>query len=183
MRVKGIYALEHVISISSERDYPAVIEILTSYVRENASVKRTLHTESTGLPADIQTILTVLGRRTRTYRQEATQSLKLEETNLQGANLNWAQFQRANLRGAQLQGANLRGAQLQETILWDTQLQGAYLRGAQLQGANLRGAQLQRVDLTAVKNLTQDQINMTCIDETAIPPAGLTRPAPCPVKP
>jgi hypothetical protein len=44
-------------------------------------------------------------------------------------------------------------------------------------------AQLQGTDLTAVANLTQDQLNTACIDENTKLPEGLTRPAPCPTNP
>jgi len=63
-------------------------------------------------PADIQAILTVIGRRTRTFGNGETQYLDLGNTKLQGA----------NLLGAQLQGANLWEAQLQETYLGGTDL-------------------------------------------------------------
>jgi uncharacterized protein YjbI with pentapeptide repeats len=78
-------------------------------------------------------------------------------TNLQGANLGFAQLQGANLQNAQLQGANLQNAQLQGADLLSAQLQGANLQnarlpgaslyGVQLQGANLQGAQLQGANL------------------------------------
>ena len=55
----------------------------------------------------------------------------LQEANLRGADLHWANLRGANLRGADLQEANLRGADL---------------RGADLHWANLRGADLQEAD-------------------------------------
>jgi uncharacterized protein YjbI with pentapeptide repeats len=68
-------------------------------------------------------------------------------TNLQGANLSWAQLQGADLAEAQLQGAVLRAAELQGAVLAEAQLQGADLQGAELQGAVLAEAQLQGADL------------------------------------
>ena len=72
--------------------------------------------------------------------------------------------------------------------LWQAQLQDAQLTGAQLQDADLRGARLQGAylegaNLTSVKDLTQDELNMAFIDENTKLPEGLTRPAPCPAKP
>jgi uncharacterized protein YjbI with pentapeptide repeats len=115
--------------------------------------------------ADIQAILTVLGRRTRTYGKGESERLNLSKTNLQGANLEGAQLQRVNLVGAQLQHASLRWAQLQRADFAVAQLQSAPLGWAWLQGANLQSAQLQGADLHITKNLTQEQINMACVDE------------------
>jgi hypothetical protein len=137
VRLGGIYALER-IARDSESDHWAVMEVLTAFVREQPPAQTMSPDKSSGeretkqttqdwkLPADIQAILTVVGRRTRTFGNGEPQRLDLRNTNLQGALLG----------GAQLQGANLRGARLQE----------AFLGGAQLQGT----------DLTAVANLTQD---------------------------
>jgi hypothetical protein len=109
------------------------------------------------LAADIQAVLTVLGRRPHTYREEKDQPLNLSRTNLRGAHLEGAQLQgidfrhtqlqRANLQDAQLQGAYAPRAQLQCAVLWDALLERANLEGAQLQGAKLIGAQLQRANL------------------------------------
>ena len=77
VRLGGIYALER-IARDSEYDHPAVIEVLTTFVREQTQGR--LETSRSWLatllpkdqdasqpPADIQAILTVLGRRKRTY--------------------------------------------------------------------------------------------------------------------
>jgi hypothetical protein len=141
------------------------MEVLTAFVREHASArtlppdnpageketKESLHARM--LPSDIQAILTVIGRRTRTFGNGEAQSLDLSDTSLLGANLERAQ------------------------------LQGAYLERAQLQGAYLERAQLQGADLTSVENLTQRQLNMACIDENTKLPGYLIRPTPCPAKP
>jgi uncharacterized protein YjbI with pentapeptide repeats len=259
IRLGGIYALER-IAKDSASDHWAVVEVLTAFVREYSHrrsntpwawvsmlfVEEQLPKDQAKLrpPADIQAILTVIGRRTRTFGNGETQRLDLRNTNLQGASLKGArlqgaflsraqlqgahlidaqlqdallenaqlqdallinaQLQGAHLRGAQLrgasptdaqlQGADLRGAQLQDALLASSQLQGADLRGAQLQGADLTDAQLQGADLRGaqlqlyllpytVKNITQDQINETCIDENTTLPEGLTRPPPCPANP
>jgi hypothetical protein len=224
VRLGGIYALER-IARDSESDHWAVMEVLTAFVREQAPAKTVPHDQTSGereikespleqkSPADIQAVLTVIGRRTRTYGNGETEFLNLRNTILQGASLWGAQLQGANLNGAQLQDADLTSAKLQGASLWGAQLQGAYLggaqlqdailsgaqlqdailsgaqlqdailSGAQLQGASLDEAQLQGAYLTAVENLTQDQINMACTDENTELPAGLTKPTPCPTHP
>jgi hypothetical protein len=163
IRLGGIYALER-IARDSERDHWPIMEILTAYVRENASWKEGEHpsqedialsetqpTQSNQLPpklaSDIQAILTVLGRRTHTWEKEANQRLNLGNTDLRGANLQGAHLEKANLYRAQLQGATFYRAQLQGAYLHEAQLQGAALYRAHLEEANLYEAQLQGANL------------------------------------
>jgi len=199
VRLGGIYALER-IAIDSEKDHWSVMEVLTTFVREQTQLR--LDTEASTPKADIQSILTVLGRRKTTHRMEQQYGLNLSKTQLRRANLWAAKFQKAQFAEAQLQNANftaahlqqavLKKAQLKQAVFWEAecqgadfteaQLQGAFLWQANLQGAILTGAQLQGADLTGVKNLTQEQINETCIDDQTTLPEGLTRPDPCPTK-
>jgi uncharacterized protein YjbI with pentapeptide repeats len=192
IRLGGLYALER-IARDSESDHWAVMEVLTAFVREQAPAQTMSPEKTSGEretkeslnerkpPSDIQTILTIIGRRTRTFGNGETERLALNDTNLQGAKLNGAQLQGADLAGAQLQGTFLNWAQLQDAFLHKAQLQGAFLVhaqlqdasllmaqlqgalllyaqlqgasliGAQLQGADLRGAQLQGADLTGAQ--------------------------------
>jgi Pentapeptide repeats (8 copies) len=73
---------------------------------------------------------------------------KLKDAQLQGAFLREAQLQGAQLDSAQLQGADLSNAKLQGAGLSYAKLQGADLSGAQLQGADLSNANLQGADLS-----------------------------------
>ena len=119
VRLGGIYALER-IARDSTKDHGPIMEVLTAFVREQTHVQKTTPAkpspasgessdqERAKVPADIQAILTVLGRRTRTYGKGESQPLDLSR--------------------AQLQGAILAGAQLQGAILWEAQLQKADLR-------------------------------------------------------
>jgi hypothetical protein len=141
----GIYALER-IARDSERDRWPIMEVLTAYVRVKAPWKAEAmenHQPPPKPAADIQAILTVLGRRTRTFRQGESEELNLGDTDLRGATLTGAQLQGAILINAQLQRADLTGAQLQRAHLSFAELEGANLPNAQLQGADLAGAQLQ----------------------------------------
>jgi hypothetical protein len=107
--------------------------------------------------ADIQAVLTVLGRRTRTYgkgEKQGEQRLNLAETDLRP---------KAFLRRAELEGVIFRGAWLQGADLRRAHLRGADFRGARLRGANLAGAQLQEADFRAAHlegadNLTVEQL-------------------------
>jgi hypothetical protein len=183
LRLGGLYALER-IARDSEADHWPVMEVLTALVREQAPAKTMPPDKTSGeretkesphewKPSpDIQPILAVIGRRTRTFGKGETQPLDLSNTHLRGAHLEGTQLQNANLQGTQLQNANLIKAQLQNANLEGTQLQGANLVGAQLQsaylvkaqlhGANLAGAQLQGANLTGAElqsaNLSKAQL-------------------------
>jgi hypothetical protein len=148
MRLGGIYALER-IARDSEKDHWPIMEILTTYVRYNAAWNHLSEENKSqndfAPPPDIQAIMTVLGRRTRTYQQGEDHSLELMLTNLrnaklinahlEGAILAWAHLEGANLLGAHLNGANLLGAHLERAYFEGTDLKGASLKDAYLEGA------------------------------------------------
>ena len=151
IRLGGIYALER-IAKDSKRDHWPIMEILTAYIRtrapwpaENREEKESL-TEKKTPPPDIQAILTVVGRRTHTSKEEKV--LMLSNTDLRGANLNGAKLIGANLSGANLSGAFLIGADLSEAFLYKADLSEAKLNGAFLIGADLSGAWLGGADLS-----------------------------------
>lgn len=125
--------------------------------------------------ADIQAVLTVLGRRLAERvdfeigdnEEEPRYQLDLRRTNLckmnmrkgdfrnalfsgarmQGAYLEQAQIQGAYLRQVRMQGANLWEAQMQRAQFEQVRMQGSYVREAQMQGTDLRRAQIQAADL------------------------------------
>jgi hypothetical protein len=151
VRLGGIYTLER-IARDSATDQGPITEVLAAYVREHAAWQ-----EGKPLPqrprADIQAILTVLGR--RAWFSEEDEPLDLHETALARAYLPMARLEKvflydANLEGALLYDANLRGA-----WLWKTNLKDAILEGAHLEGA----------DLTGAVGLTWEQIQSAHIDE------------------
>ena len=186
IRVGGIYALER-IAVVSDKDYGIVVEILTTYVRERSAWKDTNTPVADQLLSkrapDIQAVLSVLGRRARTYQDGEVERLNLARTDLRRANLGGANLAGAVLSGAHLEGANLSGARLKGTILrgthleqaglqyadlreaflGDARLDGASLKGANLEeayliGAHFEGANLLEADLRGVIGLTWDQI-------------------------
>jgi uncharacterized protein YjbI with pentapeptide repeats len=164
VRLGGIYALER-IARDSERDHWAIVEVLTAFVRERArwteptcEVGDLADDESRVLQADLQAVLTVLGRRNREH--ETDQALDLSGADLRHVDLAKAHFERADLRNAHLEGANLvetyleganltkadlRGANLTKAHLDDARLVEAFLEGAD---TNLTEASLERADLT-----------------------------------
>ena len=161
VRIGGIYALERIAKDSS-KDHWTIMEILTSYVRENSSLPPQLKqypkdkqeieqrqkelAKLTEVNIDVQAVLTVIGRR-EDPEPNRDEKIDLSLTNLQKGNLFKANLQNADLRGANLQKGNLRGANLQEAVLWEVNLQEVYLERANLQEAHLIGANLQEANL------------------------------------
>jgi hypothetical protein len=169
VRLGGIYALER-IARDSPRDQGTIMEVLSAYVRDNAPAPPANAPTSAApqkLRADIQAILTVIGRRDISNDPEGfgidlsnakLSFANLSGANLSGANLSWTDrggkvdLSRANLRGADLSGAtledaDLEGAHLEDAGLEDADLSGATLTMADLDRANLDGADLDRAHL------------------------------------
>jgi uncharacterized protein YjbI with pentapeptide repeats len=163
VRLGGIYALER-IARDSEKDHWPIMEVVMAYVRENApwpakdapssgceqlpqEASPATQDQLPKLPADVQAILTVLGRRTQSYEKEE-QRLNLTRTNLHGASLGGAHLQRADLVGAHLERALLGGIHLERANLAGAHLEGALLEGAYLNPTVLMGTHLKRAFLT-----------------------------------
>ncbi len=166
VRLGGIYALER-IARDSEKDHWTIVEVLSAFVRENA--QRQGDKESTDDPAskgpraDIQAILTVLGR--RVVAREEGQYFHL--------NLSTTDLRRADLQTAHLEGAVLTNVNLREATLYQANLQGALLAKADLKGAFLIGADLRRANLSDIQNW-KDIENMRLANVYGVtnPPAG-----------
>ncbi len=183
IRLGGIYALERIARDSFERDYMTIMEVLTAYVRENASLssKGTTEQSLASAPqekprADIQAILDVLKTRQDTRRGAMGISmsyffwLDLRKTNLSGADLSDAHvfdFRVPFDETPYLRGANLSGADLSRT---------------NLRGTNLLSADLSGADLSGAEGLTQEQLKQAIGDETTKLPEGLERPKSWPQK-
>jgi hypothetical protein len=122
IRLGAIYEFEQIARLSRDHHWP-IIEILTTYIRNNASRRAYVEAfEEPGSPqADIQAILTVIGRRSVYHRDVELAPIDLRDTVLRRADL-----LEADLQGANLQGANLRKAQVTNEQLADMgSLQGA----------------------------------------------------------
>jgi hypothetical protein len=174
VRLGGIYALER-IAADSPTDHWTIVEVLCTYVRQNSPA--TNHAGKTAgrhpplrtmtpaqepkpqhLRADMQAILTVIGRR---------------DINHDPPN------RRVDLSRADLSGADLRYARLERAYLPWADLTGSQLRGAHLMVAELSGADLSRADLSGADGVIQSQLDDTLGDKnTKLPEGyGLTRPA------
>jgi hypothetical protein len=151
MRLGGIYGLEGVMNTSNQYHQP-VLEALCAFVRENTATREIMEGKSSppkAQPAiDVQAALTVIGRRTDGPGM----------VDLVGANLGGSILFNANLSGADLSHAHLKGARLSLADLSGADLSYAYLKGA--------------------RNLTQQQLDLTCGKPAMLPP-GLTLDRPC----
>lgn len=197
VRLGGIYALERIANDSPDRDYSTIMEVLTAYVRANAARSEPKPTASEPTnqepptpSADIQAILTVLGRRKKAG-QEGDVVLDLSMTDLRGARLEGAHLERAVLLRADLERARLERAHLEGANLRGANLKGAHLEEAHIEGTDLRpyiwwGAD----DITFYETahlplaeefedrLTQKQLEQAHGDEhTRLEGTGLERPA------
>ncbi len=153
-RFAAIYALER-IAKDSPKDHWTIMEILAAFIRENAPVNQQYENDSQELlklPTDIQTALTVIGRRD-SHKDPVNQKLDLRNTDLSNADLTEANLSRAILGGANLQWVNFTRANLSEADLSVTYLCGsifyeANLSKAILPEANLQGVVLRKANLS-----------------------------------
>ncbi len=154
IRLGGIYALER-IARESPKDHWPIMEVLTAFVRANASFNE--ETEpyltfekpgSTPTPekprTDIQAVLTVLGRTAVAYAQEGEKrTLDLRATYLAGVDLHNANLQRALLWKSDLQYANLMEANFCKAEFYKANLQKANCEKANLKEADFSMTNLQ----------------------------------------
>jgi uncharacterized protein YjbI with pentapeptide repeats len=188
VRIGGIYALEGV-ARDSATDHPAVVEVLTAFVREHSrepwpppdSPRTTWITwrgrfRAGGRPQerstrpDIQAAVTVLGRRdakrdTQPVRLNGADltGADLSDVKLGGADLTEATLRDADLTRADLAGADLRDADLTRADRTEATPRSADLGGADLTEAILRSADLRGADLHAatLTSATLTRANLT----------------------
>ncbi len=176
VRIGGIYALER-IAKDSPKDYWTIIEVLTSYVRNNSSLPRELkqfpkdkqgwaqrREKQKNLPEvsiDIQTALIVIGRLEDPYFDQRNEIINLSFSNLRNATLIGYIIRKKHkdidltefdgefvaMKGIYLKNANLEGANLEDAKLERANLKNANLEGANLEDANLEYAKLKGANL------------------------------------
>ncbi|WP_405814326.1 MULTISPECIES: pentapeptide repeat-containing protein [unclassified Streptomyces] len=180
-RMGGVYSLERIMR-DSDKDYGTVVEVLASFVRNEAVPKpgnpwidvevmgSELTSSGIALPEDVQAVLTVLGRRAVSASGPVVDlsvervignrlfGLSLQRANLNGANfsmamLNRVSLQRAKIAKADFGGADLSGARLEYANFRYSCLESADLSSANLKGAVLIGANLRGANLSGA-NLT-----------------------------
>ena len=156
VRIGGIYALER-IAKDSDKDHWTIMEVLTSYIRENSPFPEQEETQP--IDIDVQAALTVIGRRNRHVTQkhleelEEGKTINLTNSNLIKANLGETDFTEVNLTNANLTESNLTNANftkanLTNADLTDAEIIDAELKGIELYKANLTRAKLSNTNLT-----------------------------------
>ncbi|MBD1875060.1 pentapeptide repeat-containing protein [Nodosilinea sp. FACHB-131] len=176
VRLGGIYSLER-IARDSKADHAVVMEVLTAFVR----AKSTPREEELTLSQDIQSTLTVIGRRTPIENEQPIdlRGALLSYADLNGAFLSWVNLSWANLSGAKLFNTNLTSANLvganlinanfsfanlsSASLSW-TKLNGASLSGANLSEAKLSGAKLNGANLVGANFSDADLSRANLID-------------------
>ncbi|WP_051062180.1 pentapeptide repeat-containing protein [Ilumatobacter nonamiensis] len=143
-RAAGALALESVMRDQPQR-HAQIVELLGTLAREvardpdyEAHVSTT--TKKIRPRVDIQTVLTVLGRRDPEAQQ--FDKIRLADGYFAGANLRGAHLESATLRRA-----NLENARLEEAFMRSAELRGAHLNHADLEDADLRYANLSGASL------------------------------------
>ena len=170
VRLGGIYALER-IARDSPKDHWTIMEVLTTYVRENAYPLNSEETLAASplVRADVQSVLTVLGRRNIT--RDPVGQLDLNHANLNGSDLILAHMEGANLSFAQLRKAKFYQAYLSKTEFIGANLDEADFYNADLAGADLSYASLKGADFSSAHNIKPEQLDKTTGDEkTKLPP-------------
>jgi hypothetical protein len=162
IRLGGIYGLEQLARDSSS-EQPAVVDVLTAFVRSHAPAGSGKCTgaglgpgESSAPNVDVQTAIDAISRRNPKNDRNG-QIVDLSRTCLLAANLDdrqlgGIQMYMADLRGASvwrtdLRNANLLSSDLHGAFLWEAKLNSAKLSGCGCQKASFRRADLRDADL------------------------------------
>ena len=150
MRLGGTYELLHLAKDTKELRQ-TVLDILCANIRRTTGDDKYRRTYKSEPSKEVQSLLTLLF--VQEYEVFKGCHINLQESWLNGADLQearlWkatlvgAHLQKADLCRAHLQGANLAEAHLEEAPLSEAHLQGTDLRLAYLQGAILREAHMQ----------------------------------------
>ncbi|MEU7752667.1 pentapeptide repeat-containing protein [Micromonospora sp. NPDC049101] len=161
VRLGAIHALRRIMR-DSTADRPAVVEILSAFVRvhsvggaaaptpaptDEATAAASFEDTRVPPPVDIHAALAALGDRdSRSGRPDLTR-VDLSRTDLRGMDLAGMSLGLANLEGANLSDADLTDADLAGANLTDVDLTDADLRRANLRSVDLQRAQLNRARL------------------------------------
>ncbi|MCA9863307.1 MAG: pentapeptide repeat-containing protein [Thermomicrobiales bacterium] len=168
IRLGGVYALER-IARDSPRDYGPVMEVLTAFARQESPVQpnasATPAPSAPGVPADVQAVFKVIGRRTEAQiaaeLEEGHGCLDLTRVNAVGADLAGANLQNTCWDGSDLRGAIVSGANLSDSYFGSVNFQQANLdrvdaERAQFNSANLALANLSQGNFTGANFLAAD---------------------------
>jgi uncharacterized protein YjbI with pentapeptide repeats len=173
VRMGGVYGLER-IARDSRVDHGQVIKILSAFVRSNAfrdsskstfaaaalDNKQSVSRNQIRLREDIQTALTVIGRRDSRHDEAP---VDLRNTYLGGANLVSAELSEADLNKVDLRFSDLTQASLSHANLGNAILHRAKLNGANMSNVVLVGSDLSQANLSEanLQGALLENINVT----------------------
>lgn len=153
LRLGALYSLEK-IALTNEDYHSQVMEVLCAYVRLNARFN-SIEREDESIPAeavfspreDIQTVMTILGRRNIGFDQENARlnlrSVDLEGTDLSGAHLDKAIFEGSHLEHTKFINASLKHCSFERANLAYSDLSDCDAFHSNFTDANLKCAKLQ----------------------------------------
>ena len=160
VRLGGAYELFHLAQDTLELRQ-TVLDILCAHIRRTTGEPEYRDKHQSKPSEEIQSLLTLLF--VQEHQVFTGLHINLQESWLNGSDLDQARLERAVLVRAQLHGAQLVGAQMHGADLREAQLHGADLEEAQLyradlEEAQLHGAQLVRAQLHGA-NLVRAQLH------------------------
>ena len=144
VRLGGAYELFHLAQDTLELRQ-TVLDILCAHIRRTTGEPEYREKHQSKPSEEVQSLLTLLF--VQEHKVFSDLQVNLQESWLNGSDLDQARLGNAVLVRAQLHGTHLKETQLHGAHLRDADLHGANLWLAQLHGADLVGAQLHRADL------------------------------------
>ncbi|MFF9913638.1 pentapeptide repeat-containing protein [Streptomyces sp. NPDC013457] len=192
VRISSIYALQRMMR-ESPLEQPAIVEVLSSYIREHArlpkkaQIEAARKDENTRPSDDVQAALNVLGG--RPLGVEGERVIDLRRTFLVGADFSAGDFSDADMRGADLTRAYLQDGEFENVWLHDATMNNAFLSNSdfedsEFQDADLRGVVadstdlhdtvLTGVDLTGAVLVSSDPESATSLSHADLSGANLT---------
>ncbi len=178
MRLGMIYDLERIAQYSI-RDHIQIMDMLCFYIRNNSPRTTKSTKKDDPLREDIQTALTIIGRRgawtdgEKSLAKEAENRYRID---LQSCDLRGALLSRANLRGTRFLGSNMNHATFDNADLSNTWFEDAILNGAWFGNAKMDRAWAWECDFSKCRELTQKQLDVMYCGTAVKIPNGLTRP-------
>ncbi|WP_430501975.1 pentapeptide repeat-containing protein [Micromonospora trifolii] len=188
VRLGAIHALRRIMR-DSAADRPAVVEILSAFVRvhsvggaaaptDGATEAASFEDTRVRPPVDIHAALAALGDSDSLSGRPDLTRVDLSRTDLRGMdlagmNLGLANLEGANLSDADLTEADLAGANLTDVELIDTELRGANLSRVDLQHVQMNRARLDHATL-AGSSLVEASLRFAVLTDVDLSAADLT---------
>ncbi len=171
VRLGALYALER-IAQDSLRDHVQIMEMLCAYVRYNSRWKDRA-VDASSLREDIQTALTIIGRRERWaegkkhIKKERRQGYRID---LRYCDLYGAQLSFTNLRNARFDGSTLNSADISHANITDASFNNTELAYTKFHRAVTKLICTHEGDFSKCVGLVQEQIeDMYCGIRVNIP--------------